>query len=493
MGYTNDKNPFGDSNLLQPFVWGKKKEKDTKEGRTEEVDSVDNRVKMMAEIERVRKRREDRELEVEEMDRLRTEEQRLREASQYGDWQAKEEEFHMEQTRVRSKIRIAENREEPIDLMAKNILLIEAAASDGKDERDLGISLSNLEIELRDPVTLVEGRSLPELEKLLVDVDAYLQLEVLRAGAYQEFWQALNVVISAEKQWKQSKDGALHQAVAGEVKKLFIGKSLAELKQLQEDIDRSIREGKRSDVEYWEQMSHAVGVQRAKATVSKTHQSLLEKQLEVLSRLHDEARSASASEAAARSSSSSSSSSGRGGGGGGGSGEAAGGGEKSVDDELFSAELQKAEQGRGFDEMEERMVTRDEVVLPGSTYWWQDKFRPRKPRYFNRVRTGWDWNKYNQTHYDHDNPPPRLVQGYKFTVFYPDLVDKTKTPKYFLEAAEEKEFAILRFHAGAPYEDVAFKILNREWEISARAGFRVVFDRGILSLHFNFKRSFYRR
>jgi len=44
------------------------------------------------------------------------------------------------------------------------------------------------------------------------------------------------------------------------------------------------------------------------------------------------------------------------------------------------------------------------------TYWWHDKFRPRKPRYFNRVKTGYDWNKYNQTHYDHDNPPPKTVQ-----------------------------------------------------------------------------------
>ena len=28
LGYTNDTNPFGDSNLLKPFVWGKKIEKE---------------------------------------------------------------------------------------------------------------------------------------------------------------------------------------------------------------------------------------------------------------------------------------------------------------------------------------------------------------------------------------------------------------------------------------------------------------------------------
>jgi hypothetical protein len=63
-------------------------------------------------------------------------------------------------------------------------------------------------------------------------------------------------------------------------------------------------------------------------------------------------------------------------------------------------------------------------------YWWHNKYAPRKPKYFNRVHTGYEWNKYNQTHYDTDNPPPKVVQGYKFNIFYPDLVDKTKAPSY---------------------------------------------------------------
>jgi hypothetical protein len=57
-----------------------------------------------------------------------------------------------------------------------------------------------------------------------------------------------------------------------------------------------------------------------------------------------------------------------------------------------------------------------DVPVERQVYQWQDKYRPRKPRYFNRINTGYDWNKYNQTHYDHDNPPPKTVQGYKFNV-----------------------------------------------------------------------------
>ena len=124
---------------------------------------------------------------------------------------------------------------------------------------------------------------------------------------------------------------------------------------------------------------------------------------------------------------------------------------------------------------------------------WQDKYRPRKPRYFNRVKTGYDWNKYNQTHYDHDNPPPKIVQGYKFNIFYPDLIDKTQTAQYFIEPADSDEFCVIRFHAGPPYKDIAFKIINREWNLSRKRGFRCTFERGVLSLYFNFNSHWYRR
>lgn len=134
-----------------------------------------------------------------------------------------------------------------------------------------------------------------------------------------------------------------------------------------------------------------------------------------------------------------------------------------------------------------------ELELQPKSYEWENKYRPRKPRFFNRVKTGYEWNKYNQTHYDHDNPPPKRVQGYKFNVFYPDLIDKTKAPNYYLEKDDTAETVTLRFHAGPPYEDVAFKIVNCEWNLSHKFGFRVVFDRGVLQLYFNFKRWRYRR
>ena len=51
--------------------------------------------------------------------------------------------------------------------------------------------------------------------------------------------------------------------------------------------------------------------------------------------------------------------------------------------------------------------------------------------------------RYNQTHYDHDNPPPKVVQGYKFNIFFPDLINKDEAPVYSLEKARCKHCCIL--------------------------------------------------
>lgn len=102
---------------------------------------------------------------------------------------------------------------------------------------------------------------------------------------------------------------------------------------------------------------------------------------------------------------------------------------------------------------------RDEICLPHQTFAWQQKYTPQKPVYFNKIRSGYDWNQYNQTHYDEKNPPPKVIQGYSFNIFYPDLIDKKQRPSFSLEPdPTDSNWCVIRFHAGAPYEDVAFRV-----------------------------------
>ncbi|CAI7909025.1 unnamed protein product, partial [Closterium sp. NIES-53] len=163
--------------------------------------------------------------------------------------------------------------------------------------------------------------------------------------------------------------------------------------------------------------------------------------------------------------------------------------------QLSAAEKAAANKMMGQDPGDVAFGAGAEVPLETQVYWWHDKYRPRKPKYFNRVHTGYEWNKYNQTHYDHDNPPPKIVQGYKFNIFYPDLIDRSKPPSYHIDkdGSEDGETCLIRFHAGPPYEDIAFRIVNKEWEYSHKKGFKCTFERGILHVYINFKRHRYRR
>ena len=138
---------------------------------------------------------------------------------------------------------------------------------------------------------------------------------------------------------------------------------------------------------------------------------------------------------------------------------------------------------------EEEYTYNSEVALEAQNYIWQGKYRPRKPRFFNCVCTGFEWNKYNQTHYDMNSPPPKTVLGYRFQIFYPELIDDKRTPSWqILPCKDNFEICILKFEAGPPHEDIAFKIVKRPYRIV-----RNQLQKSTLQLWFRYKPYRYRR
>jgi hypothetical protein len=68
----------------------------------------------------------------------------------------------------------------------------------------------------------------------------------------------------------------------------------------------------------------------------------------------------------------------------------------------FRAQAQLEKNELGSDESEEEfgdLADGLDLAAPAN-YDWSDRYRPRKPRYFNRVHTGFEWSRYNQTHYE---------------------------------------------------------------------------------------------
>jgi hypothetical protein len=54
------------------------------------------------------------------------------------------------------------------------------------------------------------------------------------------------------------------------------------------------------------------------------------------------------------------------------------------------------------------------------------------------------------------------------------------------DGSNHGETAVLVFQAGPPYEDIAFKIVNKDWEFSHKRGFKCSFERGIMHLYIKY-------
>ena len=50
--------------------------------------------------------------------------------------------------------------------------------------------------------------------------------------------------------------------------------------------------------------------------------------------------------------------------------------------------------GLGVDEVEFTDIVSEDFDKKVK-YDWEDKYKPRKPKFFNSVLTGYEWNKYN--------------------------------------------------------------------------------------------------
>jgi len=428
----------------------------------------------------------------------------MKELEKYDEWAQKEELFHLQQQRHRSAIRLVEGREKPIDVLAKNLLLFglseeekqNRAAVKYKEKYNALEEVEALEAELEEPHVFISCLKLDELEELLVDIEAFRTLEKdvgnvegsggSGQGEYDvvNYWENLHLVTKAEIQHLQAngeKDG-----IAKDIKKMFEGQSRSALEKMKEEVESKVKrsilaggkpvfdnDGGIIDLPYWQAVLDQLLIHLSKVELSDVHSRMLVRQLEKLEQKKQDLEKKQEI----------------------GSSTSKGGVDETFkntgNDDGAAESSRPKDVAPDFGNLEEELGLDNEIDLGSGTL--HDKYRPRKPRYFNRVKTGYDWNKYNQTHYDHDNPPPKIVQGYKFNIFYPDLFDKTVSPKYTLEPTDSPEFCIIRFSCGPPYEDIAFKIINRQWNKSRKRGFRCTFERGVLSLYFNFATHWYRR
>ncbi|KAK3986053.1 mid region of cactin-domain-containing protein [Cladorrhinum sp. PSN332] len=427
---------------------------------------------------------------------------------------ADEDKFVLKQAKKKADIRVREHRAKPIDYLAFNLRFIDSDRDVFDDHDD------DVEISIPAPEALLNGLNEAQLKELDEDIRSYHTLESNQRN--KGYWNALLALCADHRQRlkPQGPEGRAVTSVASDVDRILGPKTLEQLEALEKQIKAKLQSNEPIDTDYWEQLLKSLLVYKAKAKLKSVCQDIKAARVEMMrARDPERAKALEESDGFSRTASAFASS------------RPAKPAPRpsaptssiqdsnapppgtarfaSAENEDFSQAtkaLYDREVARGVGEGEEIFAAEEEVE-GSSKPLWADKYRPRKPRYFNRVQMGYEWNKYNQTHYDHDNPPPKVVQGYKFNIFYPDLINKEKAPTFkiirehgrrkgeSLAPAGSEDTCLIRFIAGPPYEDIAFRIVDREWDYSAKRerGFKSSFDKGILQLHFQFKKIYYRK
>ncbi|CAG2168881.1 unnamed protein product, partial [Oppiella nova] len=553
MGYTNADNPFGDANLHKTFVWHKKYDKmGLKNVSEEEIDRM-NRQKMQMtkrELEKVKERRLEREREREMRDDEMSRMQREKEAEQFKEWEKQEDIFHLKQAKLRSKLRINENRAKPIDLLAR---YISAFGDDiGVDEEsEKTEKTEEMATDLVEPYLCLNGLRINDLEDLFEDIKVYMTLD---SQKNLEFWKDLQIIVEDElsklkkcqTQSAVERREGINPAVTQDVVQVFKDKTPAQLQALQKSIETKIHSNEEGiDIGYWESLLSRLKAHIARARLRELHELNLNKRLnrlreeqkghkipqtianEPLFPIIDTNTDIKQEEMATTS--------------------------REEDDDKFEEEeaeemdpfakciedyergqyspkllstndielqtmvieveedmrrleeqrkgllnvdsnegktkgaMSAAEQAfekearKGMNDDEAIFSVEEQIKEVEKQYSWSDKYRPRKPRYFNRVHTGFVtlfmlvWVMLH------------LLGGGFHQLF------SVCGWIFYTACAENRDFAQIRFSSGPPYEDICFKIVNREWNFSYKSGFRSQFHNNILQLWFHFKRYRYRR
>lgn len=179
------------------------------------------------ELERLNKRRAEREVE----QRLREEEelrmQRMQESAQMSEWLSKDGDFQLEQERRRAAIRIKEKRAKAVDFLSLNLKY----ANPLEEEEDEELDDAGLEIDLDEPYNIFEVSKLhilfvhrahtyyqslspDQVDELHDDIERYLNLEQSEVNI--EFWTvgAIHVysLFPSTKSTQKEYDGCLQRS-----------------------------------------------------------------------------------------------------------------------------------------------------------------------------------------------------------------------------------------------------------------------------------------
>ena len=167
-----------------------------------------------------------------------------------------------------------------------------------------------------------------------------------------------------------------------------------------------------------------------------------------------------------------------------------------------------------FENAKRRMIPNNQIE--GLQYWGDDEeeFNDLVPLHYRNadgqmlpdyegiVYKGYDWNEYNRIKFNLNHKPPKTVRGYYWKIFYPKLKNQNVAPKYRIDANllkntdepvpdERYKYTCIVFESAPPYLPIAFRIVDKEFDIYRTNGIVSEFVNGIFTFQITFKASLY--
>ncbi|CRG93099.1 cactin homolog, putative [Plasmodium gallinaceum] len=536
--YTDECNPFGDNTLSTPFVWKLKnkyeKIKNDNKIKLTTNTLLENSISKISEIEEVKKRREEREKERSLLEDYRLQLEKQRNQINIKEYKEKEQIFFINQEIQSSNHRISHNIIQPVDLFRIAIKII-----NNEEIQNFYYSYFKLPF-----YNILEGLKERELENCEKQIKLHmLHDKMFNEEKYKKYWESLLYFAefyldNLNNGLERSDNIVDDEKINKKIKLFFENKNYDELTIFEEKIKKKIiSDDLNFDVNYWNNVLLKIPYFKSKYILDDFHKKLHDKisvnkentclphkvsqnneengvikkeekniidmfecespLLYSLESLEDDDIYIYKPEEELEE-------------------------REKINEEILRKLKKKDNNDEKIDDIneentinkfykkdkeiydnfvrrEKKKGIKDEIIMKDISLHTLTNtlkcslFVTRKPLYFNRIKTSFDWNKYNKTHYDYENTPPKYICGYKFNIFYTNLLNKKQPPTWKLQHTDDENKVLIIFHGGAPYLDIAFKIVNAEWSFDKNKGFRNVFDKGILQLYFNFKKKRYRR
>lgn len=427
-------------------------------------------------------------------------------------WARNEDKFMNAQKYRGALIRILENRYRPADLICAQVSHLQGLSSVEDD-----VQFEQLcKFELPSPPKVLRSMSIDELGHFKLEM-AELSTSPTACSESEDkklsnlYWDLVSkllvyVLDSLQSDQEISRDERAVDTVASDISLIIDGKSDSELCQLHSKVELMLRENQNIDTYYWERVLQELNVrnveskldqltktfQSARGTISPSSQNILP-----IHRTGNKRMRSSSSEKVS---------------------------ESKQQCQRLGDDLSISVEG-AMNATVDGAVTNDGDLLSGDN---AAKVVLRleevplnqvkdisnieistsriKPKYSAKVITSHFWNKRSRALHSKDNPPPKAVKGYAFEINYPNLPASASTPTYTI--LQEKDggknringlansMCILLFESPAPYQHLAFRIVNSAWDRNINqksSGFISQFENGVLCLKFQFKQLIYQR